>query len=56
MPHGMCSVDDCNLGSTKRGYCIGHYTRWYRTGDPGPAALRVVRRYAAVWDLQSEEV
>ena len=28
-----CSVPSCNNPSAKRGWCNGHYLRWYRHGD-----------------------
>lgn len=31
----MCSVDGCgDAGRTKRGWCLFHYDRWRRFGDP----------------------
>lgn len=28
-----CSVDGCGRDAVTRGWCQGHYLRWYRTGD-----------------------
>jgi len=28
-----CSVRGCGRESVTRGWCQGHYLRWYRTGD-----------------------
>jgi HNH endonuclease len=30
----LCSVVGCSTKAYCRGYCHGHYTRWYRHGDP----------------------
>lgn len=38
-----CSVEDCSREQDRRTFCSGHYYRWYRTGDPGPASLRPPR-------------
>lgn len=29
-----CTLDDCDLPHVARGYCNGHYQRWYKYGDP----------------------
>ncbi len=29
----ICSVDNCNLVATRRGWCSPHYKRWQRHGD-----------------------
>lgn len=42
----VCSVDGCDRPCTQDAYCGGHYQRWRRTGDPGPAQLRAYRRKA----------
>lgn len=34
-----CSVTDCTKPAKCRGWCVGHYTRWVRTGDTGPSEL-----------------
>jgi len=28
-----CAVEGCDRRSVTRGWCHGHYLRWYRTGD-----------------------
>lgn len=38
-----CSVEGCDRGESKRGFCTGHYHRWHRNGDPGPAELGTPR-------------
>lgn len=39
----VCSVVGCEDPAGKvRGWCSGHYMRWRRTGDVGPAAKRSV--------------
>lgn len=38
---GACAVEGCERSSaTRRGWCRGHYDRWSRTGDVGPAEIR----------------
>lgn len=34
MPDATCSVDDCDKPAIKRGWCNGHYKRWWRHGSP----------------------
>lgn len=29
-----CSIKDCDIESHARSWCVKHYTRWRRTGDP----------------------
>lgn len=36
----ICDVDGCDRTVKARGWCKTHYSRWYRHGDPGGAALR----------------
>ena len=31
---GVCSVDGCDKDAQTRGWCIAHYIRWQRSGDP----------------------
>lgn len=31
----LCSIPDCGKPSRNRGWCVAHYTRWRRHGDPG---------------------
>lgn len=37
-----CTVKGCTRKLRARGYCDGHYLRWRRTGEPGPATFRVI--------------
>src|SRR5215467_9540680 len=30
----MCTIHGCENIAVKRGWCHGHYMRWYRHGDP----------------------
>lgn len=35
MPHPRtCSIENCDLKHEARGFCIKHYKRWLRNGDP----------------------
>lgn len=34
MSDATCSVNDCGRTAIKRGWCNGHYKRWWRHGDP----------------------
>lgn len=34
MQKGKCAVDDCGKTAFQRGWCHGHYKRWWRHGDP----------------------
>lgn len=34
----ICSIEGCGGTATRRGWCVTHYSRWYRHG--GPLALR----------------
>lgn len=34
MPEGTCSISDCGKPVKSRGWCRGHYMRWYTYGDP----------------------
>jgi hypothetical protein len=43
----ICAVEGCGRPVGTGDYCHGHYARWRRTGDPGPAAVRPYRRRSA---------
>jgi hypothetical protein len=36
----ICEVEDCERQVMARGWCRLHYSRWYKTGDTGPAGLK----------------
>jgi len=36
VPERTCSIPDCNAPHLARGYCIKHYQRWKKHGDPLP--------------------
>lgn len=38
-----CGVEGCELAAATRGWCKGHYKRWWDKGDPGPAEFRSLR-------------
>lgn len=40
MPEILCSVAQCTRHALARGLCSGHYGRWRKNGDPGPAEFR----------------
>lgn len=37
----LCSISDCNRWVRARGWCVKHYTRWQRWGDPN-AVRRII--------------
>lgn len=41
-PERTCSIEGCNAPPKTRRLCHAHYMRWWRTGDPGSAVVRVV--------------
>lgn len=45
-----CTVPDCRSPHYARGWCVAHYRRWTRTGDPGaarPLRTRTTEGYQA---------
>lgn len=40
MANGTCSVEGCETPRETRGFCIKHYRRWLRHGDPSIALKR----------------
>jgi hypothetical protein len=43
VPEGTCSVDGCSRPIASREWCVAHYKRWSRYGDPlggGPSQIR----------------
>lgn len=36
-----CSVEGCGRAVKSRGMCQAHYIRWWRTGETGPAEIKV---------------
>lgn len=48
-PTRICSILNCDKTSAHRGWCVAHYNRWQRHGDPeagGPLRLTKVLRCA----------
>jgi hypothetical protein len=43
MAEGTCAVEGCDRPRQLRGWCQGHYDRWRRSGDVGPAEFRPLR-------------
>lgn len=47
MVQGTCSIPGCGLqGRIIRGWCMAHYNRWIRHGDPLPTVTLVKRDYS----------
>src|ERR1051325_5667902 len=45
MAEGTCKLEGCaRTGRIIYGWCVGHYTRVARTGDPGGPELRAPRK------------
>ncbi|MFF9197340.1 HNH endonuclease signature motif containing protein [Streptomyces sp. NPDC014779] len=36
-----CSIAGCNRPVRARGWCVFHYNRWQRLGDPEPKGIRI---------------
>jgi hypothetical protein len=39
-----CSIEDCERRASVKGLCAGHYSRWYRHGDPLAGRASKVQR------------
>ena len=37
MTQRICSIEGCEKPHKARGWCMTHWSRWSKTGDPGPA-------------------
>lgn len=46
---GVCSVEGCTQQHRLGGYCMMHYARFEKTGDPGPAARMIPRKNEGDW-------
>jgi len=44
MAYRTCSVEGCEVLHFARGWCMMHYYRWKRNGDPG-----ITKRTATLW-------
>lgn len=40
MSKTTCSIDGCDRPLKTRGWCQGHYMRWWHTGDVGTGAIK----------------
>lgn len=49
-----CSVDDCDKGARKRGWCEYHYLNWRRHGDPAWVPPVYVRPVCSVADCPDD--
>src|SRR5579859_6085572 len=46
----LCSIENCDKTVLARGWCRGHYLRWWNYGDPtGGGASRPPRRTLQKW-------
>lgn len=43
----ICSIPDCGKPHNSRGWCLAHYQRWYRNGDPlgGRTVEGLIRKF-----------
>lgn len=39
MTNATCTLDGCDKPKRARGWCVAHWNRWRRHGDPGTAAI-----------------
>ena len=39
MAKGTCPIDDCGRPATHRDWCLKHYKRWRKTGDPNEVSF-----------------
>jgi len=39
----QCAIDGCDRPARARGWCLAHYNRWRRKGDPLTAGIRPYR-------------
>lgn len=44
--HTVCTIPGCDKPVRGRGWCITHYNRWHRHGDPTVADVRLTRKAA----------
>ncbi|MFG2677063.1 HNH endonuclease signature motif containing protein [Streptomyces sp. NPDC048445] len=35
-----CSIEECSGAARRKGWCLEHFRRWEKTGDPAPSRLR----------------
>lgn len=49
-----CSVEGCDLFQTAKGFCIMHYERVKKYGEPGEAAPRKAKPGQGVWKVTAD--
>lgn len=45
-----CSIEGCDKARYARGWCVLHYSRWKRLGDPGEAAPRISNKNDSMYE------
>lgn len=51
----LCSIEGCTREQSTRGWCMTHYGRWYRHGDPLTQPATTESRYWAMVERRSAD-